>query len=112
MKKLRFVLIFAAILSAVVITGCIDNLTPAFTDVDNIGAATADEFIDKNAVKNIVFAHAGIDPDDVYGYEIELEREGRYVKYEVDFKCNGYEYEYDVNAVDGSIVFSDKEIDR
>ena len=112
MKFFRFTLLIAAILFAATLAGCIDRISPAFTDVDNIGAATADEYIGKDAVKDIVFTHAGVDADDVYGYEIELEREGRYVKYEVDFKCNGYEYEYDVNALDGSIVFYDKEIDR
>ena len=31
--------------------------------------------------------------------------------YEIDFKCNGFEYEYEIDAVSGAIVKQDKDID-
>ena len=57
---------------------------------------------------NLAMNHAGVNKNDAYDIDAEYEREGYY---DVDFKANGYEYNYDVDASNGSILRSKKEID-
>ena len=61
--------------------------------------------------KEKAFAHAGVNPEEVWDLECELDHDDGTVKYEIDFKANGYEYEYDVEAYSGNILKFDKERD-
>lgn len=69
------------------------------------------ELISEEAAKLAAFEHAGVNEADVYGFEIELENERGVSKYEIEFSCGEYEYEYDINALDGSVLNYSKEID-
>ena len=67
------------------------------------------DLIGKKAAKRIAFRHAGVSESDVYDLEIELDRDHGGAKYEIEFKCGGFEYDYEIDAVTGNILESEKE---
>lgn len=70
------------------------------------------KFISKDEATAIALKAAGIKAENAKQLKAELDRSdsGTY-KYEVDFKYGIYEYEYDIDAVTGKIIKSEKEID-
>lgn len=70
------------------------------------------KFISKDEATAIALKAAGISAGNAKQLKAELDRSdsGTY-KYEVDFKYGIYEYEYDIDAVTGKIIKSEKEID-
>ena len=70
-----------------------------------------DELISYDEAKAAAIAHANVSEADVYDFEIELDRDKGEVKYEIEFSCNGCDYEYDIDAVDGSVIRYNSEID-
>lgn len=67
------------------------------------------QFISKTDAVNSALAHAGL--LDAYKIETEFEFEKGRAYYEIEFKSGRYEYEYKINAVDGSVLYFEKEID-
>ncbi len=65
--------------------------------------------ISKDKAKEIALTHAGLSANDVKGYFCEADRENGVSYYEIEFKANGYEYSYEINASTGKIVASEKE---
>lgn len=61
--------------------------------------------------KETAFAHAGVDASQVRDLEVELDEDDGLLVYEVEFTADGYEYEYKIHGVSGSILESDKEYD-
>lgn len=61
--------------------------------------------IDYSQALSIAYSHAGVTEDSVYDMEIELDN-GRY---EIEFKSNGYEYEYEISADDGTVIKWEKD---
>ncbi len=61
--------------------------------------------------KGIALSHAGFTENEVRGLKAVLDTEkGRRV-YEVEFKANAYEYDYEINAETGEIIWSEKDFD-
>ena len=54
--------------------------------------------ISKDEAKQIALNHANV--SNIYGYEIELDDN----KYEIEFKANNKEYNYEINATTGKII--------
>ncbi|NLN83568.1 MAG: hypothetical protein GX138_04310 [Firmicutes bacterium] len=63
------------------------------------------------AAKDIALKHAGLSEEQIYKLEVELDTEDGIVIYEVEFKYDGYEYEYEINATTGKILSWEVEID-
>lgn len=80
--------------------------------VSTLGNASDKAYIGEEKAKEAAFAHAGVAAGDVIYYEMDMDVEKGVMVYEIDFKCGGYEYEYDVNARTGDIVKNKKEIDE
>ncbi|MBP3892264.1 MAG: PepSY domain-containing protein, partial [Solobacterium sp.] len=80
----------------------VPQATPIAQAPSNTATITVEEAI------SLAMNHAGVNRNDAYDIDAEYEREGYY---DVDFKANGYEYNYDVDASNGSILRSKKEID-
>lgn len=72
---------------------------------------TTTEYIGVDKAKAIALENAGIKEKDVKDLEVELDRERTAVVYEVSFDAQGYEYDYDIDAVSGDIVRTRREID-
>ena len=69
------------------------------------GSLTSDE------AAAIALAHAGISSSDALGLRVKLDRDDGITLYEVDFRCSGVEYEYDIKADDGSILKAEQDVD-
>lgn len=66
-------------------------------------------FIGASAAKKAAYAHAGVSASAVRNCVCALDREHGIHVYDIEFEANGWEYEYEINALDGSIVKYSKE---
>lgn len=80
-------------------------------DVDDEYRKNPDNYIGTEKAKSIAFEHAGVDASKVYKLEVDMDREKGRVLYEVDFKYDGWEYEYEIDARTGGIIRWDRERD-
>ena len=62
-------------------------------------------------VKKIALDHAKVKEASARDLEVELDKEGSKVYYEVTFEYGGYDYEYEIDAYSGKILHSEKEKD-
>jgi len=74
-------------------------------------SSTSGSYIGEKKAKSIAINHAGVSADSVKELEIELDKENGQMVYEVSFKSNGYEYDYEINASNGKIVDYESEWD-
>ncbi len=56
--------------------------------------------------------HAGVTADEVKDLRSEFDYDNGVAEYDVDFYYDGYEYDYDVNAVTGEITWHEKEPEK
>lgn len=76
--------------------------------VDSKGTASDKKYIGAEAAREIAITHAGVDEANVTKYESELDFEKGTMVYDIEFDCDGYEYDYDINAETGDVVTSEK----
>ena len=69
------------------------------------------ETIGKEKAKEIALRHAGISASAAKKLKCELDREQGKLVYEVEFKTDGYEFEYTIDAKTGKILHVEKERD-
>lgn len=74
--------------------------------VSSTGTTNESQFIGGEKAKEIAFASAGVTSASVTNLEAELDCDDGILIYEVEFNAGRNEYEYDINAKDGSIVKS------
>jgi len=74
-----------------------------------VQAPVTHDYISRDAAKAAALAHAGVAEADIHDYSCELEHDDGRVEYEIDFEAGAYEYSYDINAVTGEIIHSEKE---
>ncbi|MBE6761798.1 MAG: hypothetical protein E7551_05875 [Ruminococcaceae bacterium] len=88
------------------------NSSKPSSNSDIISSNKIDAVIAPEKALEIAISHAGVDKNRVSDVksEIDLEDNSRYC-YEVEFKANGYEYEYEIDAVSGKVLESKKELD-
>ena len=75
------------------------------------GNASSGSYISADDAKSIAFTHAGVNASNAYNIECELDRDDGRVKYEIEFKSDGYEYSYEIDAETGSVIQSEREFD-
>ncbi len=68
------------------------------------------EYISADKAKEIALSHAGVHENNIFDYSCEFEHEHGRAVYEIDFESMNYEHDYDIDAVTGEIIRSDKEI--
>lgn len=68
-------------------------------------------FISIGKAKEFALSHAKLNEKDVTFKKVKLEKDDGVYQYEVEFEKGLIEYEYSINAKDGSIIDFDKEID-
>ena len=73
--------------------------------------STKENVIGKAAAKSAALKHAGITEAQATQLKVELDRDEGKLVYDVEFKSAGYEYDYEIDAVKGTILQSDKELD-
>lgn len=79
----------------------------------SLGEASVDikDIISEGDARSAAIAHAVVSEKDVYDFDIELDNDKGVLIYEIEFKCGDYEYEYDIAALDGSVIKYSKELD-
>ena len=78
---------------------------------DHSNALPADQAIGREAARNAALAHAGLSVNDVWELEVDEELDDRYPHYQVEFKSGGYEYEYEIDAATGAVLWSERDWD-
>ena len=73
--------------------------------VESNGAITLD------AAKQIALAKVGMKEDQVRFTKVHLDTDDGRAVYEIEFKANGMEYEFDIDAASGAIVEFDADLD-
>ena len=80
-------------------------------NVNSLGTASDKAYIGEEKAKQAALSHAGASADKLTEYEIELDYEHGAMVYEIEFKCEGFEYDYEIDAVTGAVLKSGKETD-
>ena len=80
-------------------------------DDDKVVNVPAEDVIGKDAAKSAALKHAGLTAAQVTELSVELDRENGKLVYDVEFKSAGYEYDYDIDAAKGTVLYSNKELD-
>ena len=83
------------------------NLTT--TGVSQTGSTSDQAYIGQDAALQAACNHAGIATSDVQGLSTEFGWSPKGMVYELDFCSGGTEYEYKINATDGSVVKYEQE---
>ena len=94
MKKLLSILTVSAVTVAA-LTGCATNKLTKQANVNYIGV---------DAAKNAALSNANIDVSNAVFTEAKLDDKYGTAYYEVDFTANGVEYEYDIDAITGTVI--------
>ena len=74
-------------------------------------AVDASSVISAQAARDAALAHAGLSLQDVWELEVDAELDDRTPHYSVEFKGPGMEYEYEIDAVNGSVLHVEKDRD-
>ncbi|MBQ4119975.1 MAG: PepSY domain-containing protein [Clostridia bacterium] len=79
--------------------------------VEKPNVTSSEAKISKSKAKSTALSHAGVKAADISRYEIELEKDDGIWKYEISFNVGYVEYDYTINAENGKILESEKDID-
>ena len=76
---------------------------------NNIVNNTGNISLDK--AKEIALAHAGLSADQVTFVQANMDFDDGIQKYDIEFYCNGKEYDYEINASNGQIIQYDYDME-
>ena len=82
----------------------IEARQPDLVKVDISGHASRKAYIDLDEAKRIAFAHAGVTESSVHDLDIDFDYYGGRLIYEIEFEVRGNEYEFDIDARNGTIL--------
>ena len=80
------------------------NPTTTLTSVSSTGSASDGAYIGTEAAQAAAYAHAGVTAASVRELDTEFDYEDGRMVYEVEFKSGATEYEYDIDATNGTVV--------
>ena len=78
----------------------------------SIGVASDKAYIGNDKAKEIAAADSKVSINDMADLKVEMEYENSIMIYEVDFRRGDTKYEYDINALTGTIVKTEKETNK
>ena len=88
-----------------------DNNNTSIPTQDNSNSNENSNYISSDEALQVVLKDLKVNRSDIYDLDNELEYKYNNQVYEIDFKYDGFEYDYYVNAKSGEIVKSFKERD-
>lgn len=117
MKCKNILLLYLIVMSLFVLTACgtsknnvdetantsVEDKTTSNTENAN-QKQVAQTKITKEEAEEIAFKHAGVSRNDVTGVHTEYDVDDGVNEYDVDFYHNSVEYEYEINADNGTII--------
>ena len=84
------------------------NQTGGDTNRSGGGAGTAEQISEEKA-QSIALEHAGLKADQVKGLRAHYDVDDGVPEYEVEFRYDGWEYEYEIHAETGEIRSYDRD---
>lgn len=78
-------------------------------NINSTGKASSKAYISTEAATEKAIRHAGVTADRLIGLETELDYEYGSMVYEIEFTADGTEYEYDIDALTGDVLWFEKE---
>lgn len=78
---------------------------------ETVPGSHPDAIIAPEAAKEAALSHAGLTADVIFDYESEVDFENGSAVYEIDFKSGRYEYQYEIDALNGTVLHFEKEYD-
>ncbi len=89
----------------------INATTGKIIAVEKPNATSSDAKISKSKAKRTALSHAGVKSADISRYQIKLEKDDGIWIYEISFNVGYIEYDYTINAENGKILESERDID-
>ncbi len=89
----------------------IDAQTGKFISIEKPKATTSEAKISKTKAKEIALKDANVKSSEISRYKAELEKDDGIWKYEISFNVGRVEYDYTLDATNGDILESDRDID-
>jgi len=77
-----------------------DNLTYSY----NAQTDSASQYIGEDTAKEAALAHAGLSEEDTTYMKAKLDRDDRTVTYDIEFYSGSMEYDYEIDALTGTVV--------
>lgn len=87
------------------------SAAPVVPDGKTNGSVDSAGNIGVERAKEIALEKAGITSDGVFFEKVELDRDDRLLVYELEFKKDGFEYEIEIKADDGTVLSWEKDRD-
>lgn len=81
-------------------------------NVNSLGTASDKAYLGEEKAKETALSHANLSSDQITQYEIELDYENGMMVYEISFDCEGFEYDYDIDALTGTVLKNEKKPDK
>ena len=72
--------------------------------VSSSGQASNKEYIGEDKAKSIAYSHAGVDGSIVRSIEIKMDYDDGKMVYDIEFYADHTEYEYEIDAINGTIL--------
>lgn len=73
-------------------------------NLNSTGSASEKAYIGEESARQAALTHAGLTPQDILLIETKLDYEHGKMVYEIEFYADGYEYEYDIDALTGNVL--------
>ena len=94
----------------------IDAATGKITDVDYDAEnytkpSSSNTVISADEARQIALKHAGVSASNVRYDKTELDYDDGVQKYEIEFRVGQMEYEYEINAVTGTVLKAERDYD-
>ncbi len=77
-------------------------------NVTSTGSASEKKYIGTDSAKAKALEHANVAETDISNLEIDLDIERGHMVYEVEFDTAEFEYEYNINALTGEVLWTEK----
>lgn len=90
-------------------TVTLDGNPGADTSADSAGA---EAYIGSESALTAALGHAGVSSGAAERQEIALDADDGHMVYDVEFYAEGYEYDYEIDALTGEVLFSGREQER
>lgn len=87
------------------------EILKAEKDNKSVSQTQSGTLIQEAQAKEIALKHAGFTANQISRFEISLDYENGIRVYEIEFYVEGYEYEYEINALSGEIIKFEKDRD-
>ena len=86
--------------------------TPSAPSNNNSSSSNTTTQISAEKAKEIALSHAGVSSSQVAFIQVKTDYDHGVQKYEVEFYCNGTEYDYEINAANGQILSYDYDMEH